>query len=486
MKPIRFTFNFALVAVVGLLLASNAKGQLTTLHTFAATSGAFLTNSDGAKPAWGLLLSGNVLYGTTHDGGVYGAGAVFAINTNGTGFTNLYSAVSSTAVTPSSPVVLSGNTLYGLSDVGGAPRHGTVFKVNTDGTVPALVYFFTNSGGASPVGELALAGDRLYGTTFKGGSGAGSVFAVSTNGSGFTNLHRFTGGATNSGGNFPQAGVILSGSTLYGTARQSGAWGSGTIFAVNTNSTGFTNLHSFAVLALNAESVSTNNEGALPQAGLVLSGTRLYGTAPSGGGSGNGTVFALNTDGSGFTVLHSFSAFTNADNLTPGTNNDGGLPLAGLALSGNTLYGTTAFGGSSGSGTLFAINTDGGGFTSLYSFSAPSDGGSSATNSDGISPYGGLVISGNALYGTTQGGGSFGNGTVFRFLLPPPPPALSIASVSNQTVLFWPASATNYVLESTTNLASPNWVPATDAVPVNAVTVSNTLPARFFQLRYAP
>ena len=40
--------------------------------------------------------------------------------------------------------------------------------------------------------------------------------------------------------------------------------------------------------------------------GLILSGNTLYGTARSGGSSGNGTVFALNTDGTGFTNLHSF------------------------------------------------------------------------------------------------------------------------------------------------------------------------------------
>jgi formylglycine-generating enzyme required for sulfatase activity len=37
-------------------------------------------------------------------------------------------------------------------------------------------------------------------------------------------------------------------------------------------------------------------------------------------------------------------------------------------------------------------------------------------------------------------------------------------------------------LQSTTNLASPTWVTATDAVQVTAFTVSNTSPARFFRL----
>ena len=49
------------------------------------------------------------------------------------------------------------------------------------------------------------------------------------------------------------------------------------------------------------------------------------------------------------------------------TSSDGADPYAGLILSGNTLYGTTS-GGSWGDGTVFAINTDGIGFTNLHSF----------------------------------------------------------------------------------------------------------------------
>ena len=63
-----------------------------------------------------------------------------------------------------------------------------------------------------------------------------------------------------------------------------------------------------------------------------------------------------------FTNLHSFTIAS-----------DGGLPYAGVILSGSTLYGTTRFGGSFGNGTLFAVNTDGTGFTTLRSFTVPSD-----------------------------------------------------------------------------------------------------------------
>ena len=64
----------------------------------------------------------------------------------------------------------------------------------------------------------------------------------------------------------------------------------------------------------------------------------------------------------------------------------------------------------------------------------------------------------------------------------PSAPNLGIASAGNQTVLFWPASAANYVLQSTTNLTSSNWVNVSVAVPLTAVAVTNTGRALFFRL----
>ena len=70
-------------------------------------------------------------------------------------------------------------------------------------------------------------------------------------------------------------------------------------------------------------------------------------------------------------------------------------------------------------------------------------------------------------------------------------PVLGIVPTNNQSLLYWPATATNYVLQSCANPASTNWVFATDAVPATygsqtAVTVANTLAARFFRLISVP
>src|SRR5450756_823403 len=55
-----------------------------------------------------------------------------------------------------------------------------------------------------------------------------------------------------------------------------------------------------------------------------------------------------------------------------------------------------------------------------------------------------------------------------------------------QSVLYWPVSGTNYVLQTTTNLATPNWVTASNAVTVNAATVTNSAPAGYFRLLATP
>jgi formylglycine-generating enzyme len=59
---------------------------------------------------------------------------------------------------------------------------------------------------------------------------------------------------------------------------------------------------------------------------------------------------------------------------------------------------------------------------------------------------------------------------------------LGIASAGNQSVLFWPTTLPNYILQNTTNLTLPNWVTVSNAVPINAVAVTNTLPVSFFRL----
>jgi len=271
-----------------------------------------------------------------------------------------------------------------------------------------------NSDGALPIGGLILSGNTLYGATQTGGPNAtGTVFAINTDGTGFITLHNFgewpgTVPNMNSDGCRPTGGVVLSANTLYGTAQFGGAQCEGTVFAVNTDGTGFSTLHSFSTAILDtntyggdAEELNTNSDGYNPAAGVIVSGNTLYGTAEYGGLAGTGTVFAVNTDGTGFRTLHSFGPiYWNGDLGSPlSTNTDGAYPTGALVLSGNRLYGASG-GGPFAYGTIFAVNTDGTDFTILWEC----DGG------DLVGPTAPLLLYGNTIYGA-GGGGSYG--TVF-------------------------------------------------------------------------
>src|SRR5207248_2479205 len=105
-----------------------------------------------------------------------------------------------------------------------------------------------------------------------------------------------------------------------------------------------------------------------------------------------------------------------------------------------------------------ALNTDGTGFTILHTFTATSGAIPGAyTNSDGAGPFGGLILSGNTLYGTAEGGGSSGSGTVFSLSFRP---QLTITPSGAYVIFTWPTNVagfdyTGYTLQSTTNLVLP-------------------------------
>jgi uncharacterized repeat protein (TIGR03803 family) len=402
-----------------------------TLSLATATAGAagftnlFIFNgTDGANPVAGLMLSGNTLYGTTEFGGTNGDGTVFAINNDGTGFTNLYEFSGNDGKDPYGPLVISSNVLYGTT-AGGGIGAGTVFAVNTNGTGFTNLFMFSSTNDAAngndPVAGLVLLGKTLYGTTELGSGGEGTVFALNTDGTDYTNLYTGTSG----GGSCPHAGLVLSGNTLYGVMSQGGANGYGTVFAINTDGTGFTNLYSFSatIPVPPSGSLRTNADGATPTVTLLLSGNTLFGMTYAGGAEGAGTVFRINTDGTGFTNLYNL------------TGND---LLGGLVLSSNTLYGTS----SARSGRIFAVNADGTGYTNLVGIGI---GGQDL----GYAPGGGLVLSGHTLYGTQTAGGSF-NGSVFAVTLPPP--SLNIQLTNGVIILSWNDPTSTYSLQAAPNV----------------------------------
>jgi uncharacterized repeat protein (TIGR03803 family) len=438
-------FSVGLLIAIWLVFVGRAASQtFTTLHNFAGIN-------DGANPAAGLILAGQILYGTARTGGGSGHGTVFAVGANGSGFTNLhdfgalnYSSAKSAFTNddgayPYATLVLSGNTLYGTAAQGGQAGGGTVFALNIDGTKFTIVHNLAGypNEPSSAEGVLLLSSGTLYGVSRQGGSSdVGAVFKVNTDGSSFSNLYSF---ATTDGCHV-EGGPILIGSTLYSPAREGGSSQYGTVFAINEDGSDFTTLYNFSTL-----NNSANGDGANPVGSLVVLSNTLYGTAQSGGTSGFGTIYSLNSDGRGFEVLHSFTSLSGS---VVRTNTDGASPWSGLILWGTTLYGTTRSGGIFGAGTVFQVNIDGNGFSILHNFAA--DG------SEGMHPRAGLLLSEDTLYGTTEGGGSAGLGTVFSLQLGPVSlPQPTIVSSGTNVVLMWPTNLANVTLECTTNLAAP-------------------------------
>ncbi len=224
---------------------------------------------------------------------------------------------------------------------------------------------------------------------------------------------------------------------LYGVTHRGGQYDAGTLFKIATNGAAFELLPNYFEFLPN-----------YPYAPQTLTRTALgtlFGVS-YGGIQNAGTVFRLNPDGTGFTVLYSFDR----------NPFDGDYPFGALVQgSDGTLYGTTPASATNGLGVAFSLQPDGTGFTVLHRFGS--------ILSDGKWPQGGLVIGvDGALYGVTSGGGSTGSGTVFRLTsisyAPPPPFQLSIVPVAGGSfrVSCQGVLGLTYVLQTSTDLA--NWV----------------------------
>jgi uncharacterized repeat protein (TIGR03803 family) len=418
-----------------------------------------------------LILSGSTLYGTLASGGDNGYGAVFQINTNGSSFEilHLFGGGNDDGGDPGGSLVLSGSTLYGTTVNGGnSYGDGTVFEIDTNGTNYAILFSLVPWIGENPHGSLTLSGPTLYGTTTSGGSyNSGAVIQINTNGTDCADLYDFGGYPD---GASPNGSLVLSGSTLYGTTTYGGSNDYGTVFAINTDGSGYSILHSFS---------TAPGDGYNPNSSLILSGSTLYGTTV-GGGRSNGTVFKINTNGTGFAVLYGFG-------LIPA---DGYNPYGQLTLSGSTLYGTTLNGGSNNYGTVFQINTDGTGYQVFYNFNGTL----------GSYPKGALTLSGSTLFGIA-------GGLLFALQAPPPiiPPTLpafyvtSIAQQSNDILITWTSGVgTTNSLQATAGDASggynANGFAEIFAVTNTVGTVTNYLDAgavtnftaRYYRVRLVP
>ncbi len=337
----------------------------------------------------------NFLFAVPTAGGGLGDGTLVRLQPNGKRFSVLHKfdpavggpAVGQVAVHPSKAVLL------GVTRDGGENGVGTIFSVRPDGRGFTVLASFGGRDGETPLGAPVLSqnGKTLFGTASTGGRyGGGTLWRIGSGGASFEVMHDF--GERKTDGATPMAGLVLSrdGKTLFGMTRDGGGKGLGTIFSIRTDGTRFATLHEFQ---------GGKQDGASPESAALIFSYRseqLFGTTPSGGSGGQGTVFRIRSDGTGYQVLHDF---TGSSGSVPGSVAQG--------FDGLTLYGTAAEGGENGGGVLFQLRTNGTRFKVLHNFTAKS----------GNAPLDGPIVSANGrrLYGATSAAGARGGGSIYVY-----------------------------------------------------------------------
>lgn len=419
-----------------------------------------------------ILGADGTLYVVSEKGGYYNYGAIYKINRDGSGFVDLHDFTPSEVTGTIGQSILQGQDgrLYGSSLNGGADELGLIFALNTDGTGWTNLYTFSNADDAYPIRLIQGSDGMLYGLDWGDGFGL-SVFKLDTNGGNYSVIctHSDSTNVQNATVTTPAFTLIQADDGwLYGTGLFVNTNGYGTIFKLKTDGSGYAEL---------CQLRSPNPDLREAIANLMeASDGSLYGMTMNDGMATNGTIFKINRDGSGYTVLHSFG-------LTSGDGEEilnSEAAYAPLAESPDQifLYGSTPEGGTNGYGTIFEIGRDGGDYQILHNFQPDQT----------SKPYGlllGPAAGGgnNVLYGF---GGSGLQDALFSLSTTNPPLSITPATGTSggQLAVFWPVWAVNYQLQVTTNPASGNWVNLSNAVPITGAQVTNNLPAAYYRLQW--
>ena len=209
-------------------------------------------------------------------------------------------------------------------------------------------------------------------------------------------------------GRIPHGLLRDSSGNLFGTTHYGGKYKKGVVFKLVTNADGtkYTDhiIHNFCAKANCAD-------GSQPWGDLVMDvDGNLYGTTAFGGASSSGVIWQLSPTGSGwkYTIWHSF-----CHRNCP----DGSVPTAGLSYRGQStgalwdkkspLFGTTTQGGlgpNNGNGVLYELGTDP---VLIYIVVRK------FKSSAGPQPV--TVDTAGNLFGTTDFGGQYGAGLLYKF-----------------------------------------------------------------------
>jgi uncharacterized repeat protein (TIGR03803 family) len=322
--------SFGGVYGTGTVFKITPSGEFTVLHTFSALD-ANGDNDDGAYPLRAVVIGKDgKLYGTTRLGGenicgvTHGCGVAWVMDRSGDSFTVLH-------------------------QFAGGEGHAASLLLARDG----LLYGCAVWPATSLPSGTALPSGILY--------------RMARSGNDFEVLYTF--GPTNplgqntDGADCYEPLVETESGVFYGAARYGGTNGNGVVFRYSLSNPGMLEIvHDFSTVNAAGE----NSDGANPYARLTVGKDgAFYSTASAGGANGSGVVYRICPDGI-FDVLHAFSA----TDPSTGANEDGAIPDFGVVLRDDSLIGIAAVGGNGSSagfsnsgGTLYQLK--------LWDFGSP-------------------------------------------------------------------------------------------------------------------
>lgn len=442
-------------------------GAVTTLWNFDGYTGAYPYDQEHGTYLQRRLFQGATdhnLYGVTSDGGTHGLGTLYKLTLAGVA-TPVANFSYADAANYSNPPIQVGTSFYLTSYYGGVTAanggtngDGAAMSVTSTGTLKVIQSFYTQDVYSTQSG-LVQDGSLLYAAGINGGNfSCGGVYTINPTTGAYNVIHNFnnnypTQPGTGWEGAYAHAPLLLNPNdgSLYGDTDGGGRYGSGTLFKMSKTGT-YTKIRDIdagtdGYYLADALTVGYGSD-------KYLYGAFYYSGLVEGGPSG-GTIFKTDTAGKNFSVLHAFSSANggpydpystiveDSTNTLWGATYVGGAHGYGtifkisnkgagftdvydfdsthgaypyldrLALVGSVLYGTTQSGGTNGDGVIWSYNTSTNTFSVVYNFN------NNSPSYNGYSPYGGVVYSStnNALYGTCYGGGASGDGTVWSYNL---------------------------------------------------------------------
>jgi uncharacterized repeat protein (TIGR03803 family) len=319
-----------------------------------------------------------------------------------------------------------------------AARPARPVAVRDSGAYTVLYAFTGQPDGAVPQGGVAMdnAGN-IFGTTASGGANLdGSIYELSPSGSTYTERVIFS--YTGPDGDQPQSTPLDVGGDIVATAPYGGFDSDGTVIRLTPAGNGYKKavVHQFM-----------GKDGSGPVGGIVHKGNLYYLPLVLSGANGAGAIDSLTPVTLKSTVQYSFmggsggglpntrlepdgkGGYYGTTGVTGGANSTvydftpggpvvnmyqffgaaNGTSILGVTRGkGAILYGTTNLGGKYGFGVLFKLTPSGSGYTEhvLHDFGASQD--------DGTYPLGTVLVVGNTIYGTTSYGGANTAGTIFK------------------------------------------------------------------------